>query len=167
MKKFICVIAAIVMAMGILASCGADAKIKTKDIDWEVVEGFDTENDRKIVKFKYTNNSKYTISYLNIRMKLKPDVTKDDLEQFEYEDHFGDYELEDVCFYAESDEIVHPGETSQNGEFGRNNWFYYYVRDIKEYECATPDLMKIKYLDDNNTEHTLYYEFSSHKYFEE
>lgn len=163
MKKIVSMIMVVVIAMGIMVGCASNSKINVKDIDWVVSQGM--EDGRRMVKFKYTNNSKYTITSLNIRMRLKKNVTKDDLASFDYEEWMGDYELEEIFMDAECDEVVKPNETSTQGEFSRNNIFY--VFDIAEYENVEPDIMTIVYLNENNAESTLYYDFHSHAYYEE
>lgn len=162
MKKIICMIMVVVIAMSAMVGCASDSKINVKDIDWDVSQG--VENGKRIVKFKYTNNSEYTITSLNIRMRLKKNVTKDDLASFDYEELMGDYELEDIFMDAECIEVVKPNETSTQGKFHRNNIFY--VFDIAEYENVEPDIMTIEYITENNEERTLYYDFHSHTYYE-
>jgi hypothetical protein len=56
-------------------------------------------------------------------------------------------------------------EISPKTELHRNNIFY--VRDIAEFENMSPDIMTIKYLDKDNAEHTLYYNYKTKTYNEE
>lgn len=164
MKKIVIMLAVIAMVMGMLAGCGEKTAISIKDIDWSVTEGI--ADGQRLVGFKYTNNSAYTITYLQIRMRPKQGVTKDDLASFDYEEWMGDdYEVEDIFMDGICDNAVNPGETSKDGWFGRNNIFY--VRNIDEYKNVEPDMMTIRYADENSDEHTMYYDYHAHKYFED
>ena len=164
MKKIVIMLAVIAMVMGMLAGCGEKTAISIKDIDWSVAEGI--ADGQRLVGFKYTNNSAYTITYLQIRMRPKQGVTKDDFASFDYEEWMGDdYEAEDIFMDGICDNAVNPGETSKGGWFGRNNIFY--VRNIDEYKNVEPDMMTIRYADENGDEHTMYYDYHAHKYFED
>ncbi|MGN1481892.1 hypothetical protein [Porcipelethomonas sp.] len=150
--------------------------IKITDLDISIEEEIN-DGDREMMCW-FTNDSKYTITYLQIRMKLKDGITKADLEKYDYDEDypedwdvdyvFMDAEFGDDDAYEDGDEdvvLVKPGETSGKEGLRRNN--IYYVRDITEYENMEPDIMTIQYLDKDDNEHRIYYNYKTQKYNEE
>ena len=133
-------------------------------------------NGDRDVMFWFINNSDYTITYVQIRMKPKDGITKDDFVVkynygFGYPDDWdisyvfmdAKYEAElDAEYQDESNMPIMSGKTSVKESIYRNNIFY--VRDIDEYNDMQPDILTIKYLDNSNEEQTIYYDYRSGKY---
>ena len=159
---------------GCSETSGNSVPIEISEIDISIEEQID-DGDREVM-FWYTNNSEYTITYMNLRMRLKDGITKADLEEYNYDEYypedwdvdyvFMDAEYGDDDAYEDGDPIlVKPGETSEKEGLSRNNIFY--VRDISEYENMQPDIMTIQYLDKDGNEHTMYYNYKTKEYNEE
>lgn len=170
-------IAAFVMVT--LVSCGGTgssggsnedkSKVDIKDIAWNI----DTSviDGERCVAFEYTNNSKYTITDLQMSFVEKDDVTEEQLNAF-YEDVIEEFELSDedqaelkkseVKMTAESERIVKAGETASNIEL---NYYegYYDVKDINHCDLVEPDIATYSYIDDNQI-YTVSYDFKADKY---
>lgn len=135
---------------------------------------------QKDVMFWFENDSKYTITYLQIRYVVKPEVTKEDIAaKYDYTLGLGDDYTVDQVFMdgiigdqypdtsaGDKDAVsIKPGETSPKVELHRNNVMY--VRDIDEFNNMQPDVMTVRYLDKDGAEHTVYYNYSAQKYNEQ
>ncbi len=139
-------------------------EITIQDIDWSVDEAM--VNDSKRAVFSYTNNSNYTITSVQIRAYLKSDYTKEDVADWGEDLGRGDeWELSDIFLDAEYKETVEPNETSPKEPIHRNN--IYYVNSTADFEKTEPALMTIKYLDSENTEQSIYYDYKAGKYLED
>ncbi|MCM1547856.1 MAG: hypothetical protein NC034_05830 [Ruminococcus sp.] len=136
------------------------------------------DDGRRDVMFSFTNNSDYTITYYSLRLRPKSGTKKEDFDKFKdfdvnYPDDwdvdfvFLDAEYGDDDAYAdgESEEFVKPGETSEKEEVHRNNIMY--VRDIEIYNMMEPDILTIQYIDKDDKEHKLNYDYKNKKYNEE
>ncbi len=136
-------------------------------IDEEVVDG-----DRELV-FWYTNNSDYTITYLELQCKLKDGITKEDLEKFDYDEFYDEgWDVDDISGkfeYGEDDGYedgepicVDSGESSS-----KKGGDIYGIHSMEEYENMQPDIMTIQYLDKDEKEHRINYDYKNDKYSEE
>lgn len=139
-------------------------KITIEDIDWSVDEAMVDGIKRAV--FSYTNHSDYTITTVQIRTYLKSDFTKEDVTDWGEELGWGDeWELSDIFMDAEYEEVVEPNETSAKKPVHRNN--IYYVNSTVDFEKTEPALMTIKYLDNENIEQIIYYDYETKKYLED
>src|ERR1035437_10127234 len=110
----------------------------------------------------FKNDSKFTITYLQIHYKIKSGITKKDIvAKYDYSLGLGeDYTIDKVFmdfivgdqyqneYYKDDVVEVKPGETSPRKEFYRNKCFS--LKDIAEFENVSPDIMTIRYLDKKN-----------------
>lgn len=141
-----------------------DDKITIQEIDCSVDDAMVYGVKRAV--FSYTNNSEYTITSVQIRAFLKSDLTKEDVADWGEELGRGDeWELSDIFMDAEYEEPVEPNATSPKEPVHRNNIFY--VDSTEDFEKTEPALMTIKYLDSENTEQTIYYDYKTKKYLDD
>ncbi len=169
MKRIGCLLFIAIFMMISLAGCGSTAP-KMEDFKVSVEEQI--QEGKHTVLFWFENNSDFPITFLQVRYKVKEGITKEDIAaKFDYtyglgEDYTIDRVFMDGIVGGENKSVeVKPKETSPKTELHRNNVMY--VRDIAEFENMTPDVMTIKYLDKNNQEHTLYYNYKTKAYNEE
>lgn len=144
-------------------------EIKIKDIVWEIDEGIIDGN--RSVLFACTNNSSYTIAGLELSFKEKAGVEQEEKDKF-YADIQKDFSFEDeeielvkekeISMHTYTERIISPGESIKNV---RCYYFdgYYYLKNIEHYDLVEPDIIKIKYIKDDQI-YTTYYDFSSDKY---
>lgn len=185
MKKFLMLsMATIISFSAIGCSKDSDSKsdksssaaIEIDDIDLNVEEVVD--NGKRTVKFDYTNNSDYTITYFDLKLRPKEEIKKEDFSKFKDFDQFypDDWDVDYVFVDAEygdkynfsddrNEKFVKSGETSPKDDVNRNNIIY--VRDIEIYNMMEPDILTIQYIDDNGKEHRLNYDYKNEKYNEE
>lgn len=145
---------------------------KIDQLDWHVDSGVVDEQRR--VLMDYTNNSKYTIVEFDLTFTQKSDVTdeqrQEELDKVKESLSFSDDDLSEVkdkplSGYVNSVILTRPGDTSI-----KQCCFYYggiyYMQDMSFYDLLTPDIATIKYID-NNTVHTVSYDFKSKNYTED
>lgn len=145
---------------------------KIDQLDWRVDSGVVDEQRR--VLMDYTNNSKYTIVEFDLTFTQKSDVTdeqrQEELDKVKESLSFSDEDLSEVkdrplSGYVNSVILTRPGDTST-----KQGCFYYsgiyYMKDMSFYDLLTPDIATIKYID-NDTIHTVSYDFKSKNYTED
>lgn len=145
---------------------------KIDQLDWRVGSGVVDEQRR--VLMDYTNNSKYTIVEFDLTFTQKNDVTdeqrQEELDKVKESLSFSDDDLSEVkdkplSGYVNSVILTRPGDTST-----KQGCFYYggiyYMKDMSFYDLLTPDIATIKYID-NDTVHTVSYDFKSKNYTED
>ena len=130
-------------------------EIKIKDIVWEIDEGIIDGN--RSVLFACTNNSSYTIAGLELSFKEKAGVEQEEKDKF-YADIQKDFSFEDeeielvkekeISMHTYTERIISPGESIKNV---RCYYFdgYYYLKNIEHYDLVEPDIIKIKYIKDD------------------
>lgn len=143
--------------------------IMIEDLAWSVDEGI-VDGDR-FVLLELTNNSSYIITNFEMTFKEKKGISQKEKDNF-YADVQEKFELsdEDIKRTKEKEISMHVDlkQVIESGEIIKNiNCYYfrgsYYVRDLKHYNLVEPDIMTIKYIDQEQI-HTIYYDFSSKKY---
>lgn len=143
--------------------------IDVADIDWHVEPGI-IDGDRRIV-FWYTNNTDYDIIDLEMKFKLKDGLNENESIQliidkysetikkgFQDRKDKNDIDVKNIMT-AEFHKTVKKGESSEKdgcNVFGSA----VYVIDESVYEMTEPDIMTIKYIDDENI-YESYYDFKS------
>ncbi len=145
---------------------------KIDQLDWHVDSGVVDEQRR--VLMDYTNNSKYTIVEFDLTFTQKSDVTdeqgQEELDKVKELLSFSDDDLSEVkdkplSGYVDSVILTRPGDTST-----KQACYYYsgifYMQDMSFYDLLTPDIATIKYID-NDTVHTVSYDFKSKNYTED
>jgi len=154
----------------------SDMPIQIKDIDWEVEQAI--IDGKRIFAVKYTNNSNYNISYLNIEFTQKDGVKQEEINKvFDGDnfknnlnkDHFkqikyvinSEYRAGDYISGTNRKKVLKPNESEKTElYFFQNNLLT--VKEDYEYEIVRPNIMTIKYINNNN-EYTLYYDFKNDK----
>lgn len=145
---------------------------KIDQLDWQVDTGVVDGNRR--VLMDYTNNSDYTIVELDLTFTQKSGVTEEQ-RQAELnhtkellslsDDDVSDIKDSPLSAYVNSVVLTHPGDTST-----KQPCYYYggifYMQDISFYKLLTPDIATIRYID-NDTIHTVSYDFKSKNYTED
>lgn len=192
MKKFIgclAVLCAVVVIGLVCVGCGTDStnqnatnepkkeasSIKIEDIDWAVDEGVD--NSKRYVMLSYTNNSKLTISEIEMTFSEKSDITEEQKTKY-LEDMKKELKLDDskendkntfeqlkeepISMRVDSEKVCHQGESVTNEKFCYYSGIHY-VMNIEHFNLCEPDIATIKYID-NDKIFTVNYDFKSKKY---
>lgn len=180
LKKILFFIASGCM-LAAITGCGESGAVKSAAIEIEdldlSVEEVVNDGEREVM-FSYTNNSDYTITYYSLRFIPKSGTKKEDFDKFKdfgkwYPDDWdvdyvfldAEYGDDDAYEDGESEEFIKPGETSEKEGVSRNNVMY--VRDIEIYNMMEPDILTIQYIDKDDKEHKINYDYKNKKYNEE
>lgn len=142
---------------------GNDAQVSIEDIDYSIDSAvFD---GKRRVAFAYTNNSKYTIQSVEIKHKIKEDVTdeqmKDQFSTFLESDEDVDDMKEEAVLVAKYAKEVPAGETSSKNECTIG---FTFVSSMEQYDCFEPDLATIVYVGDDGKLYTEYYDYAEGEY---
>lgn len=147
----------------------AKSEIDIEDIAWEIDEGI--VDGERFILLNYTNNTPYTIADFEITFKEKSDITNEEKQAFylEIQEMFeaDDEEIEElkeypISMHAKTERVIDSGETVTNVNCCYYTG-YYYVKDINHYHLVEPDIITVKYIDEENI-CTVYYDYSSGKY---
>lgn len=146
-----------------------------EDIAWSVDEG--VIDGERYVMLSYTNNSKYTISNIEISFKEKDKLTDEQKTKY-FEDikkiaevdesdpddvsDFQELKSREISMSVESNQVCRPGESVSNQKCHYYSG-YFYLRNIEHYNLVEPDIATIKYIDSNKIV-TVNYDFKSKKY---
>lgn len=149
--------------------------VRIENIDWAVEPGI--VKGKRVLIFKYSNNSDCTISHFEIKFKEKESITEEqkekyikdliklfDIDENDKKDKEGLEELKakDIEMSADLEKIVKPGETATGKKVTYYDGFYC-VESMTHYELVEPDIATIVYIKDGSI-YTEYYDFSSEKY---
>lgn len=168
-----------VLCMGfILSACGgvsntenATAKktvlnesIDIKDIDYDVDTG--VIKGRKCLSFNYTNNSKYTINKVQLKLIQKDDAdlkkTKEIFSDYISFADFSDERLKEFYIMAINDSPTDAGQRAENGKCLINNSWW--SQQIKQYKYLRPYEMTIEYVDSDKNTKTITYDYDTKEY---
>ncbi len=128
------------------------------NIEWEVKNAL-VDGDRRAV-FCYTNNSEFDIVELDLRMKMKEDVTEDEIashEQLKEKSEAMDHELKYLTIDVITNKYVKPGETAENLSIGLDGTVEIFT-GYEAYDLFEPDSMTIYYVA-NNTIYSATYDY--------
>ncbi|MDR1549038.1 MAG: hypothetical protein LBT06_10685, partial [Hungatella sp.] len=163
MKKLYMVLLLVCLLMvgGVLAGCSKSVSnpIKIEDIDWTVVG--DNIWGESALSFNYTNKSKYTITDVELRFKLKENVTDEQLDIIDAP--FGD--VKDVFIIGYNRRFADPGETVINSPCVINGT-YTLVKNMDQFNLMEPDNIKISYIGKNNKMYATSYDYATKEYSE-
>ena len=163
MKRLYMVLLLVCLLMigGVLTGCSKSVSnpIKIEDIDWAVVN--DNIWEQSTLSFNYTNNSKYTITDVELRFKLKENVTDEQLNIIDAP--FGD--VKDVFIIGYNRRFADPGETVVNSPCVINGT-YTLVKNMDQLNLMEPDNIKISYIGKNNKMYATSYDYATKEYSE-
>ena len=151
---------------------GGNKRPDVKDIAWKVEEGIQ-EGERQVV-FSYVNHSDYIITGITLTFvekegiseQEKQDYALDLQEAYDFsEDETKELQQRQITMHTESEDIVEPQQSSARARLYYYSG-YYYMNTIEHYELVEPDIMTIRYIDEEKI-HTLYYDFKSQRYSQE
>lgn len=135
--------------------------INVEDIDWNVDERI--IDGRKCLSFNYTNNTKYTITEVQLKFTQKEGTTSEDLKVFDSVREQG-YNGKDEEIYILGYNLRHaePGEYVQDTPCMIEN-LGFTPDDIRQYEIMEPNEMQISYIGSDNKMHICGYDFINKK----
>lgn len=140
-----------------------------EDLAWSVEEGI-VDGERQVL-FHYTNHSPYPITQLDVTFSQKEGLSEEEVAQFYTdlqtifpltEEEIAELKEQPIAMHAESETIVEPGSSVSDAPC----YYYqgiYYVKNLDHYNLVEPDIATIQYID-QETLHTVYYDFHSKKY---
>lgn len=184
MKRKICLIVTMVL---VLSSCGMDGNfiknyfsnensneesaiknnkddsdVKIKDIDWNISEGI--YYGERTLMFEYENKSQYDISNIEVSLRIKNDLTEEQLSVLEKVKE--DYKLDDddISYYSiegSCKKVVEP-----NTKSGLSHCYYDDpYKEFQDNDMLESDIIKFEYLKDGII-YSYYYDCISDKYTE-
>lgn len=147
-----------------VTSAYADDTIKIEDIDWKVGEGL--IDDQRIIEFSYTNNSKYTITDVEMQFDLKEGTTQDQLAVFndlKEKNNWTDDQVSKIYILGYNRKFADPGETVGKSPCVINGT-YTLVENMEQYQLMEPSMATIAFIGDDEMMHAEYYDFKSKAY---
>ena len=165
---------ALSIIFGCLISCaGLNQKIKERDIPWEVDMGINYLGDRSLV-CNFTNKSDYEITYLYLAFTMKPHIKEDKINSFYsyvidyydlcYEDQQRLYdeglEMNSTFYSFNAEDNLKPGQSVEESL----NYGIKFIYTMDYYELFRPDLLEIKFIDEDGVECITYYDYINKKY---
>ncbi|MBE5756634.1 MAG: hypothetical protein E7342_02425 [Clostridiales bacterium] len=145
MKRIVALILSL-LTIFTLSACGGNGKsekFSLSDIVWKVEET--TFEGKNTVVFSYKNNSRFTITGVEVEFKQKKNLTEDDLAVFEK------YAQDDISvFYITANNyyFTDKGESSKIVPCNlEGSWNF--CHDIKEYNLMEISKITIEYIKDN------------------
>ena len=182
MKKIITVLCLSFVTLVGLVGCKGNGepvydknqKVNAGEIAWDVSMGVEYGNRRLMCKF--TNNSKYTITDLEITLRPKKSASNKEIDELidyicseyditgedkEYLLEYGDLRMEANVYGWDEEDYLKPGESATDA---MSYYGVYYVMNMDYYDLFAPDIMTIEFLDENGNECVTYYDYINKTY---
>lgn len=143
-----------------IAGCGAPSvkPLQIEDIKWFVED--DVIWDEQAISFNYTNNSSYIITDVELELKLKDDVTSEQLEVFRETEEDSLEDLSDVWILGYNRKFADPGETVKHSPCVFNGT-YKLVTTTEQFNLMEPKEITLSYISSDNKQHTFYYDYET------
>lgn len=130
------------------------------DVDTRVIKG------RKCLSFNYTNNSKYTINKVQLKLIQKDDAdlkkTKEIFSDYISFADFSDERIKEFYIMAVNELHTEAGKRAENGKcLIENDWW---SQRMKQYKYLRPAEMTIEYVDNDNNTQTITYDYDTKEY---
>lgn len=142
----------------------ADA-IKYDEIELTVEEGFWYDTRKPV--FTFTNNSDFDVITVEIEFSQKEDVTEEQraavFSDFMSDDYYKDDDFTEYVIDAYKEELVAPGETSQEAEVALNHTGRS-LENVEYFDYFEPSILQIAYLGGDGKAYLEYYDFKTGKY---
>lgn len=142
----------------------ADA-IKYDEIELTVEEGFWYDTRKPV--FTFTNNSDFDVITVEIEFSQKEDVTEEQraavFSEFMNDDYYKDDDFTEYVIDAYKEELVAPGETSQEAEVALNHTGHS-LENVEYFDYFEPSILQIAYLGGDGKAYLEYYDFKTGKY---
>ncbi|MCH5188896.1 MAG: hypothetical protein J1F63_10885 [Oscillospiraceae bacterium] len=137
--------------------------INIEDLDWFVEEAY--VNANRNVMFGYTNNSEYVVLGVDLRMKLKDELTEEEraaLASFEETRRYDDETLSRMTVSGNNGRLAEPGETVGGAPCKVDTFTE--LEHMELFDLTVPEKMKVNYVGRNGKIYDVTYDYAEQKY---